>query len=417
MVARAGVVERLAEVRHLALLRVLQRVPERERDRHLLPDRHVGVEDRLRPAEQRPLARVGERRGQERSDQREPEDEPGVPGGDRDRAAPYDPGVLVERDAGEHRHRQPDPEPAEPERDRDHHVRDPRQQRELEQACTEQERASADDGDRADPAADRPSGERRGRQGADDECTGDRLEPPDGDHEQHGEEERADERREDERERRVGGECPVPAPAVLLSGHRDRACRGGEQRSACERRLHDEDRPPVEELRQDAAQHRPERRAEHRHLRPERNPGLPSAGEPAEERDRRRQHERRAEPLDAAEGDQHRQVHRGGAADRRGGEEDEPHLRDAARVEPPGEEGDHRRGDRDDEVVRGDHPRDADERRVERAVEVGQREDDDRRVGERDCHRRRHRPVSQGGDQAGGRSIRRSPGSPKPNRR
>ena len=100
------------------------------------------------------------------------------------------------------------------------------------------------------------------------------------------------------------------------------------------------------------------------------------------------------------------------------GEEDEPRLRDAARVEPPGEDGDHPRGDRDDEVVRGDHPRDADERRVERAVEIGQRENDDRRVGERDRHRRRHRPdqpraaISQEGAPSTAR-----PGSPKPNRR
>ena len=55
-------------------------------------------------------------------------------------------------------------------------------------------------------------------------------------------------------------------------------------------------------------------------------------------------------------------------------------------TQPAGEGHEEERRDRDDEVVRADHPRDADERRVELAVEVGQREHDDRRVRESDGH-------------------------------
>ena len=56
---------------------------------------------------------------------------------------------------------------------------------------------------------------------------------------------------------------------------------------------------------------------------------------------------------------------------------------------PPLEREHRERADDDREVVRGDRPRDADDRHVERAVEVGEGEHDDRRVGDRERDRER----------------------------
>ena len=176
-----------------------------------------------------------------------------------------------------------------------------------------------------------------GRERADHERAGDRLQSPDRDHEQHGEEERADERREDEPERSVRRQRAPLAPPRRLVLERDRPA-GGEQRKAGDRRLNHEDRAPVEELREHAAEHRTERRAEHGNRRPERGAGRPRAAQPSEQRERRRQEQRGAESLDAAEDDQRRQIPRRGAADRGDREEREPHLRAPARIEAPPEQ-------------------------------------------------------------------------------
>ena len=150
------------------------------------------------------------------------------------------------------------------------------------------------------------------------------------------------------------------------------------------RRLRDEDRPPVERLREHAAERGPEREPERPGRRPARAP---------EHRQRARQEQRGADALDATRGDQEAQALRGRAGDRGGEEEPEPGSEQHGRAQPVHEQQQRQRGHRDREVVGGHDPRDAFDRGVEPPVELGQRQDDDRGVRERDRDRGRERPA------------------------
>ena len=81
----------------------------------------------------------------------------------------------------------------------------------------------------SDPFADRACREGGSREGADHDGADDRLAPPDGDHEQHRKEERADERGEDEPEGGVRRQGAVASRPVLLALERNRTGGGGEQ--------------------------------------------------------------------------------------------------------------------------------------------------------------------------------------------
>ena len=184
---------------------------------------------------------------------------------------------------------------------------------------------------------------------------------------------------------------------MLPRGGPPRRAGGGATRTrrrarSARRRLEDEDRAPVEELRQDAAERGPDRGAERAGGRPDRDAAGGRAGERREERERAGEQQRGADPLEAAEDDQRRQAPR-----RRRADEPAKKSEQARRGSPgptstrPTNGTSANAVTRDDEVVRRDHPRDADDARVERAVDVGQREHDDRRVRERHRDRRRDR--------------------------
>jgi hypothetical protein len=148
----------------------------------------------------------------------------------------------------QHRHREAEPEPAEGERERDQsRSRPAAAARAATQPAARRSarRRTTAAVARAPARATAPAG--CGRQRADDERAGDRLQPPDRDHEQHGEEERTDERGEDEPEAASAAQRPVPAPAPA-SRRGTTAPPVASSAAPASGRLDDEDRPPVEEL-------------------------------------------------------------------------------------------------------------------------------------------------------------------------
>ena len=176
-----------------------------------------------------------------------------------------------------------------------------------------------------------------------------------------------------------------------------------EERHAGHRRLRDEDRAPAEALREDPAEHRAERGAECSRHRPDGHAASPRAEQHPENRQRAGEEERSAETLDATGPDQEPEIVGDGARDRCGDEEEQAGTEDEVGSEAMHAEDEDERGDRHDDVVRGDHPGDALDRGVELHVELGQCEDDDRRVGERHRHGagdRRHEQEPPGASQA-----------------
>ena len=92
--------------------------------------------------------------------------------------------------------------------------------------------------------------------------------------------------------------------------------------------------------------------------------------------------QRRADSLDAPRRDQERQATGRRAGDGRSKKEDEACGENELAVDPVHEQHERERRDRDGDVVRSQHPRHALDRGVELAVELRQRENDDRGVGE-----------------------------------
>ena len=121
-------------------------------------------------------------------------------------------------------------------------------------------------------------------------------------------------------------------------------------------------------------------------------PARRRAAQGTEERHRARQQHGRAGALDRSGGDQDGQAVGDRAAHAGGAEDDEPPARQPRRVQPA-DERDQREGeDRDGDVVGRHHPRDRRDRGPEVAEQLRQRQDDDRRVGERHRHRQRQQP-------------------------
>ena len=165
--------------------------------------------------------------------------------------------------------------------------------------------------------------------------------------------------------------------------------RHGQQPERGHGRLRDEDRAPAERLRQDAAERRAEREPERPREDPDPRTIRRRAGKRAEHRERTREEQRGADALHGPGADQKPEAVRERACDRRAEEHGQPGCEHPRRPEPVDEQDERERRDRDRRVVGRDDPRDALDRRVEARVELGKREDDDRRVGEgdRDCGR------------------------------
>ena len=151
---------------------------------------------------------------------------------------------------------------------------------------------------------------------------GDRGKAPHHDEEEHAEEEDADEGAERERERGVGDHRTTGSAIVLdVSGgraaaHRHRGDRGHQR----DRRLDDEHRPPVEELGDRTAEHRPERGAGHARSGPPAG-GAAGVAEQGHEHAERAGDERRAtHALHDAGGDERGERRREPGGERRGGE-------------------------------------------------------------------------------------------------
>ena len=236
----------------------------------------------------------------------------------------------------------------------------------------------------------------------------DRRELPHLDDQQHGQEQGADERRERSTKPRLA----TSGLAVVPPG-RDRAAGAGPARgggppataratraSAASGRLDEEDRPPVEQLGQQATEGRAERGADRGGPGPPRPARRVGAPQGAEHGDAAAEEQGGADALRRTGRRAARRTSRPGR--RRAtppANSDEPDAGEHRRAHPAGQQRDAEGGDGDDHGVGGQHPRDADDGRVELAVEVGQGQHHDRRVGEgepdRDHEQRRqHRALA-----------------------
>ena len=148
--------------------------------------------------------------------------------------------------------------------------------------------------------------------------------------------------------------------------------------------LEREDRAPVEELRQHTAERRAERNAERPGERPDRGAAGDRGAKRGEHRQRSGEQQRSTDTLHRSGRDQKRKAVRERAGRRGEQENDEPAGEHGARPQVVHEDDQRERHNGDGRVVRGHHPGHAVDRRVQLAVELGQGEDDDRRVGERD---------------------------------
>ena len=148
--------------------------------------------------------------------------------------------------------------------------------------------------------------------------------------------------------------------------------------------MREEDRLPSEKLREDAADRGAEGRPEHAGGDPDAQRTL-LALELREEVERRRDHQGRPDRLHAARADEHLERRCEPAHERRRREHDAPDHERLAGPSPSdvrGRHGEHRKY----EVERGEHPGDRRDRHVELAEDLGEREGDDRGVGERETH-------------------------------
>jgi hypothetical protein len=196
---------------------------------------------------------------------------------------------------------------------------------------------------------------------------------------------------------------------------RRRAARHGDEGQRGRRELGDEDRPPVERLGEQAPGRGAERGAQRSRERPDADRPGPVSEEVGEQRQGGAQEQGGADPLPDAHGQEDREARGDGARARRDEEDREAQAGQARRIVAAHarEESEGRDGHR--EVERRDDPGHALDGRVELAQELGQREDDDRRVGEghRDASRQDRRPqavppggVNWPGRRSGGRRGR-----------
>jgi len=172
-------------------------------------------------------------------------------------------------------------------------------------------------------------------------------------------------------------------PTVAVAGALAHQAHGRHQRDEHDRHVDEEDRPPVEGIDQHAAQQRPCRQSEAAYPRP--HADRPRLGGPirvrvADDGERPREQQRRADALDDARSDEHAVARRDPAGQRPGAEHHEAgqhHALVAAQVadRPAGE---HERRQRQRIAV--DHPLQPADARAEGAADLGQRDVDDGHV-------------------------------------
>ena len=144
-----------------------------------------------------------------------------------------------------------------------------------------------------------------------------------------------------------------------------------------------EDRPPVEELREHAAEGWADDGPDGRRQHPPLARPLLAGDHGGEDGQRASKQQRRADALRSPGHEQHRQRRRRTGDDGGHGEDRRAGEHEPAWWEMAVEDRDRHGHDGDHEGVGRQHPRDADDRRVELRIEVRQRQRDDRRVGER----------------------------------
>ena len=190
--------------------------------------------------------------------------------------------------------------------------------------------------------------------------------------------------------------CGRPAARVEPAAPSPRADAGQRDRHAGgERHLEQEDRLPGDELGQQAADAWAERRPERARGGPDRRGPALGADPGGQQLERRADAGRAPRRLHAAGGEQEPRSSR--RARRRGSRA----RTRSSRRPPPGPRPSAGRAcaagtavDRQNEVEADQHPGDRGDRDVELAVDVGERENDDRRVGEHESRRRARAPAS-----------------------
>ncbi len=361
-------------------LHVLRRLGQIDEDGNLLGEReprleHDVADDRLGVG-----LEVGQRRDEDRRHGDERDDEARVARDDRPGRIPGQP-LPAERQAAERLGREPESRPAECEAGHDEHDLRPGQEAEDGEAGGDEH--SADNRGRASgkasPDALRDPGD--DGEGRRDERRRQRL-PAQPVHEQDDhEEERPDQSRADRPQRGVR-KPGVAGPSGVRRLGRLRTPAKSQEPHGDGRRLGDEDGTPGEELGQDPPEPRTGREPDGRRE----DPGSDSCP-PAEERKCGDEEERRSDTLRGAE--PHEELERAGgrAAGRGERKTDERERREPYRPDAR-HHGDQRGSSRDDgQVVRGDHPGRGADIEAELAHDLRNREDDDRRIGERDGDR------------------------------
>ncbi len=301
--------------------------------------------------------------------------------------------VGGDRGRVEHRADHVEADPAQEEGEQGGDRRGARQQAQCDETGGEQQR-SGDGGEEPRRRRDQAGHEHAGGQGGDEEGALDRAVAPHLDRQQHTEEERRDQGREHQGEAGVGPHdvgaagAPDPVQVRLVAQRPDVGLEGDERGGRRDRRLDEEDRPPVGELGEDTTERRPGRRADRGRGRP------PSAGAALaghhrrEDGERSGEQQRGAEALHATGDEQHGQPWRRAGGQRGDREHDGAGQDEGTGAQPAVQQ---RHGDRDHrhgERVGRQHPGDADDGRVELGVQVGQGEGDDGGVGEGQRHRR-----------------------------
>ena len=161
--ARAMRVERCAEIREVARLRMRERAAEIERDAIFVESPTGASRTIFVACSLAWSAAAGQAVREERRDERERRDEAEVAGSDRAQRAAREIG-SGERGSRQHRQRQAEARPARRERAQRQDRAEPRQERERDEA--EREQRGAGDRRESRPRASAPDGRRRGSQAA-----------------------------------------------------------------------------------------------------------------------------------------------------------------------------------------------------------------------------------------------------------
>ena len=210
-----------------------------------------------------------------------------------------------------------------------------------------------------------------------------RRHAPAGYEQEHEEEERSDETAGEEEQRGVRAQMwPSDGRAwTVLGGGAE--SRERHKRHESERHLHEEDRPPAEQLGQDAARPRPERRPENARCHPDARRVRTAARRLGKQVERGDDDERRSDRLDTARGDEQLERPCEPAGKRRRREDHRTGDEGLTWPAPGQQRSGH--GDKCEHQVEGrEHPGNRRDPDVELSQNLGQRERDDRRVRERE---------------------------------